>query len=156
MRWLSLPLFSCVMVENPCTPLSFCLPHQYLEEKFAHLHPHFMFTFAPMTLVKASNTSKSDIIGKEVSFSHEEACVARLPQSCLTLCNPMDCSPPGSSVHGILQTRILGRVAMPSCRGSSRPRDRTHLSYVSRTGRQALYHQHHQENIPPAQGQELF
>ena len=46
-------------------------------------------------------------------------------QSCLTLCDSMDCSPPGSSVHGILQTRILEWVAMPSLRGSSRPRDRT-------------------------------
>jgi len=35
-------------------------------------------------------------------------------QSCLTLCNSMDCSPPGSSVHGILQARILERVAIPS------------------------------------------
>ena len=35
-------------------------------------------------------------------------------QSCLTLCDPMDCSPPGSSVHGILQARILAWVAMPS------------------------------------------
>ena len=40
-----------------------------------------------------------------------------------TLCNPMDCSPPGSSVHGILQTRILEWVAMPSSRGSSQPKD---------------------------------
>ena len=41
------------------------------------------------------------------------------PQSHLTLCDPMDCSPPGSSVCGILQARILGWVAMPSSRGSS-------------------------------------
>ena len=40
----------------------------------------------------------------------------------LTLCNPMDCSPPGSSVHGILQARILEQVAMPFPRGSSGPR----------------------------------
>ena len=46
-------------------------------------------------------------------------------QSCPTLCDPMDCSPPHSSVHGILQARILEGVAMPSSRGSSRPRDRT-------------------------------
>ena len=60
------------------------------------------------------------------------ACVrARSLQWCLTLCNPMDCSPPGSSVHGILQTRILEWVAMPFSRGSSRPRDQTHVSYVS-------------------------
>ena len=42
-------------------------------------------------------------------------------QSCLTLCNPMDCSPPGSSVHGVLQARTLEWVAMPSSRGSSNP-----------------------------------
>ena len=44
------------------------------------------------------------------------------------LCDPMDCSPPGSSVHGILQTRILEWVAIPFSRGSSWPRDQTHLS----------------------------
>ena len=42
-------------------------------------------------------------------------------QSCLTLCNPMDCSPPGSSVHGILQARILEWAAMPSSRGLPDP-----------------------------------
>ena len=52
-------------------------------------------------------------------------------QSCLTLSDPMDCSPPGSSVHGILQARILEWVAMPSSRGSSLARDRTHVSCVS-------------------------
>ena len=46
-------------------------------------------------------------------------------QSCLTLCNPMNCSPPHSSVHGILQARILEWVAMPSSMGSSQPRDQT-------------------------------
>ena len=46
-----------------------------------------------------------------------------VPQSCPTLCNPMSCSPPGSSVHGTLQTRILERVANSFSRGSSRPRD---------------------------------
>ena len=45
--------------------------------------------------------------------------------SCVRLCNPMDCSPPGSSIHGILQARILEWVAMPSSRGFSQPRDRT-------------------------------
>ena len=46
-------------------------------------------------------------------------------QSCPTLCHPMDCSPPGSSVHGILQARILEWVAMPSSGGSSQRRDQT-------------------------------
>ena len=44
-------------------------------------------------------------------------------QSCLTLCGPMDCSLPGSSIHGSLQARILEWVDMPSSRGSSQPRD---------------------------------
>ena len=46
-------------------------------------------------------------------------------QSCLTLCDPMDCSPPGSSVHGIFQAWILEWVAVSFSRGSSWPRDRT-------------------------------
>ena len=53
--------------------------------------------------------------------------------SCLTLSNPMDCSPPSSSVHGILQARRMSMawVAMPSCRGSSRPRDQTRVSCIA-------------------------
>ena len=50
------------------------------------------------------------------------------------------CSPPDSSVHEILQARILEWVPMPFSRGSSWPRDRTHVSYVSCIGRQVLYH----------------
>ena len=65
---------------------------------------------------------------------------AKLLQLCPTLCNPMDCRLPGSSVHGILQARILEWVAMPSSRGSSWPRDRTHISYVSCIGRQVHFH----------------
>ena len=52
-------------------------------------------------------------------------------QSCLTLCNPMDCSPPGSSVHGILWARILEWVAISFSRGSSQPRDRTWVSCIA-------------------------
>ena len=50
---------------------------------------------------------------------------------CPTLCDPIDCILPGSSVHGILQARILEWVAMPSSKGSSQPRDWTRVSYVS-------------------------
>ena len=70
-----------------------------------------------------------------------EKCMrAKLLQSCPTLCDPMDCSPPGSSVHGILQARILEWVAIPSSRGSSQCRDWTHVSYVSCIGRRISYH----------------
>ena len=50
---------------------------------------------------------------------------------CTSLCDPMDCSPSSSSVHGISQARILEWVAIPFSRGSSRPRDQTHISCVS-------------------------
>ena len=52
-------------------------------------------------------------------------------QSHLTLCDPTDCSPPGSSVHGILQARILEWVAIPFARGSSQPRNRTRVSCIA-------------------------
>ena len=64
---------------------------------------------------------------------------AKSLQLCPTLGDPMDCSPPGSSVRGILQARILEWVAMPSSRGSSRPRDQSRVSCISRVGRQILY-----------------
>ena len=63
-----------------------------------------------------------------------------LIQSRLTLCNPMDCSTPGSSVPGIFQARILEWVAISSSRGSSSPRDWTRVSCGSCIGRQILYH----------------
>ena len=65
---------------------------------------------------------------------------AKSPQSCQTLCDPMDCSPPVSSDYGVLQATILEWVAVPSSRGSSWPRDRTQVSYVSCTGRRVLYY----------------
>ena len=69
------------------------------------------------------------------------ACIRiKLLQLCLTLCDPMDCSPPNSSVHGILQARNLECVAMPSSRKSSRPRDPTCGSSVFCIGRRVLYH----------------
>ena len=58
----------------------------------------------------------------------------------LTLCDLMGCSPTGSSVHGILQARILGWVAVPFSRASSWPKSGTLVSCISCTGRQILYH----------------
>ena len=70
----------------------------------------------------------------------------KLLQSCPTLCNPMDCNPPGSSVHGILQARTLEWVAIPASRGSSPPGDWTCVSYISYIGRQVLYCSCHLES----------
>ena len=58
-------------------------------------------------------------------------CMARLHQSCLTLCDPMDCSSPGSSVHRIPQTRILEWVAITFSSGFAWPKDRTWISYIA-------------------------
>ena len=64
-------------------------------------------------------------------------------QSCLTPCNPMNCSPPGSSVHVILQARILEREVIPFSRGLSQPRDRTRVSF---TAGKFLYHLSHRRS----------
>ena len=66
-------------------------------------------------------------------------CVYSVTQSCPALCNLVDCSLPGSSVCGIFQARILEWVAISSSRGSSRPRDQTHICCISCIGRWILY-----------------
>ena len=60
--------------------------------------------------------------------------------SCLTLCDPRDCSQRCVFVHGISQARILEWIAISSSRGSSQPRDQTRVSSISRIVRQILYH----------------
>ena len=56
---------------------------------------------------------------------------SEVAQSSPTLCDPMDCSLPGSSIHGIFQARILKWVAISFCRGSSPPRDQTQVSHIA-------------------------
>ena len=72
---------------------------------------------------------------------------AKLLQWCLSLCNPMDCSPPGPSVHGILQAIILEWVAMPSSRGSFQPRDQTRISCGSCIAGRSLPQSHRGSKI---------
>ena len=72
-------------------------------------------------------------------FMHNSGvCSCVRAQSCPTLLNPMDCSPPSSSVHGIFQARVLEWVAISLSRGSSRPRDQTRVSCFPGIGRQVL------------------
>ena len=69
-------------------------------------------------------------------------------QSCPAPGGPVDCSLSGFSVHGISQAKILEWVAMPSSRGSSRPRDQTRVSSISCIGRLILYHYCHLGSPP--------
>ena len=82
--------------------------------------------------------TKASCVYKHINI-HTCACVhAKSLQSCLILPDPMDCGPPGSSVHGILQARILEGVPVPSSRGSHQPRGQTHVSYVTCIGSDSL------------------
>ena len=101
-----------------------------------------------MKQMKAQTTERETISANHISedglVSRMCVCVhAKLLQLCPTLCSTMDCGLPGTSVHGILQARILERIAMPSSSRASGPRGRTCISYVSCIGRQILYHQRH-------------
>ena len=70
-------------------------------------------------------------------YQWKDACMHAQLLSHVWLCDPMDCSPQDSSIHGILPARILEQVAISSSRGFSWLRDRT---WISRTGRQILYY----------------
>ena len=113
------------------------LPENFL--KRSNCPPLYLFFSPPLTRIwmwwPSSNIGSWNVL-----------CVKSL-QSCPTLCSPMDCGPPGSSVHGILQARILEWTAMPSSRGSSQPRDQAHISFVSCIGRWVLYHYSYLESL---------
>ena len=74
----------------------------------------------------------SRVLAQAASAQRKECVhVCFITQACLTLCNPLDYSPPGFSVHGILQARILEWVVIPFSRGSSQPRDWAWISYIA-------------------------
>ena len=91
-----------------------------MNSKFLNIQVYSDYVFSEGGFYKSDNVSFTSICMHAQSL-----------QSCLTLCDPMDCSPPGSSVHRILQARILEWVAMPSSRASFLPRDQTRVSSIS-------------------------
>ena len=108
----------------------YCLPqvHTYLAQSAAQQDKVRRLTF------HLGSATKMPRVTLVKSFNL--ICTRMRAQLCLTLSDPTDCSPPGSSVHGIFQARMLEWVAISFSEGSSRPRDRTCISCVSRTGRQ--------------------
>ena len=79
----------------------------------------------------STTTCMAVFYNKHYTLLHQSE--SEVSQSCLTLCDPMDCRLPGSSIHGIFQARILKWVAISFSRGSSWPRDWTQISCI--TGR---------------------
>ena len=129
---------------TPCTvihqaPLSMGLPRQEYWSKLpfpsqGHLPNPGIKPISPMPPALAGRFFTTESPGKPISKAMLCA------QSCLTLCNPIYCSPSGSSAHGNFQARILKRAANSSSRASSWPRDWTLISCISCTGRWILYH----------------
>ena len=112
----------------------------------------FLFLVIELTLNNKDECSSEKHRFKSITYDKNEhhlqlhslaAAAAKSLQSCPTLCDPMDCSPPDPSVHGILQVRILEWVAIFFFRGSSQPRDQTQVSHIA--GR--LYRLSHQCGI---------
>ena len=111
--WYFLPLGrSCIGIVSPCASLSPCL-----------VFPCFLCE----TQRNPRTSWLSCISRASQGLDHDKW----FTQSCQTLCDPMDCSPPGSFIHGILQARILEWVSIPFSRGSSSPRDRAQVSCIA-------------------------
>ena len=98
-------------------------------------HQLFIWSLKKAILLQHIETAREDGSSKPMRiFSpFKEYCCCSVPRSCPTLCNRMNCTLPGTSVHGIYWVRILEWVAISSSRGSSPPRDQTHVAYI--TGR---------------------
>ena len=118
---------------GPLTPLP---PLNSTPPKLAVKHPsdglHFSLFYSsllpPWFFLSITHLST------QLNLSHVRVCVCVcvcVNHSVVYDCNPMDCSPPGSSVHGILYARTLEWVTIPFSRGSSQPRDRTWVSCIA-------------------------
>ena len=101
--------------------------------------PKAKYGVPSISVNKASYNSHSHQF-TDCKWQGHAVCMLSPFKLCLTLCDPMDWSPLGFSIHGSPQAKILEWGAISSSRGSSRLRDQTHVSYVSWIGRWVLYH----------------
>ena len=99
--------------------------------QYPSLVPRVLSPGLPQTLLPRRRNENQVLYLPEENWVMTKVVLCLVSQSCLTLCDPVDYSPPGSSVHGILQARILEQVAMPFSRRSSQPRDRTQVSCIA-------------------------
>ena len=115
-------LFTCLCHFQFLSSLSYNFPN-------TGLLPSYLGLFLDILLLSFSFTKKWKFVvsrGNKIVNNHE----VLVTQSCPTVCDPVDCSSPESSIHGILQTRIPEWVAIPFCRRSSWPRDSTWVSCI--------------------------
>ena len=126
------PLWSVLWVASLC---SLCLLPAALEQKPELASPEAGSQVVHTSVSAARGPTRG--WGLDLLCSSETENVSHSVIS--NFFDPMDCTSPGSSVHGILQARILEWVAMPLSRGSSQPKDETRISHVSGTGRRVLY-----------------
>ena len=137
LQFLAVPLGflsppSRVMVEQGFTLLQELCVDARLHETVSSCHtPALCLGF--LQRVSGAGVSTPPPLPRLIAFlcSRSVYVCVLLAQLCPTLCNPMDCSPPGSSVHEISQARILEWVAIPFSRGSSLPRDQTQVSWIA-------------------------
>ena len=110
------PAVELSLFQTPVFPyFALVWPHHELVSNYSTRHGQgILHLLPPLILDKAP-------LGRRVLVT----------QSCPTLCDPIDYGPPGSSVHRILQARILERVAIPFSRGSSQTRDQTRVSHIA-------------------------
>ena len=97
-----------------------------------------LFFFFFLTVVATMTWQQQKLI-----FTENLLCIflhCMCAQWCPTLCDPMDWGPPGSSIHGIFQARVLEWVGISCSRGSSRPKNWTHVYCISCAGRWIPYH----------------
>ena len=113
---------------------NFCSKESVLLKQVSHTKKTVAVTFFKKEQEAIENMQK-------VTLTKPVCCISEVLQSCLTLCKPIDCSPPDSSICGIFQAGVLEWVASSFSRGSSQPRDWTWVSCICR---QMLYRLSHQ------------
>ena len=137
-------LFTLGKFASPAFPRNFCLPEGSNTGKLPRSPPYpippgqvgslFLSWWAETLCCVLKWAEPRMRQGEYPGHSPDVGSESQSPQflqSCLPLCNAMDCSPPGSSAHGIFQARILEWVAISFSRGSSQPRDRTHVFCIA-------------------------
>ena len=113
-----------------CNPMDYSLPgfsvHGDSPGKNTEVGCHFLLqgkSYTEPQFKRTSSLGLSFLYSPTLTSIHESENESQVAQSCPTLCDPMDCSLPGSSVHGIFQARVLKWVVISFSKGSSHPED---------------------------------